>query len=135
MTDLASATSARTIAACLEGGGRGFTVGNRLSLPFRADLIGIMIGRQRSAVGEPELITDFSSASKRVRVVEQEARTDLYFLKHKSLQDEIGHYRGRLVISCCEKGADIFDQSNHVRLECSIRDDDPMVGISLHEQL
>ncbi len=133
MTEAVSEASAGTIAACLEGGLQGFTAGNRLSLPFRADLLAVVIGRQRSTVAEPERITDFSPISKKVCVVEHEARTDLYFRKHKSLQEDLGRWRGRLLIECCEVGGDIFDPATHLRLICSFRDDEPTVQIALQE--
>ena len=134
MTSPASEAPVGAIAACLEAKRQGFTVGNRLSLPFRADFISIMIGRQRSMVGEPDLITDFSQSSRGVMVEEQSDRTDLYFSKQKSLQEEIGHWRGTLIIECCEKGADIFDFATHLRLVCMVRDDDPAVSIALQKK-
>jgi len=118
-----------TIARCLKEQLHGFTVGNRLSLPFRAELISILVGKRQSMLGAPDLITDFSPSEKSVTVVEREDRIDIYFKDHASLQDELGHWQGTLIITCCELADDLFDLSKHVRLSCRFRDDDARVKI------
>ena len=129
-----SLPSGATIARCLEAGLYGFVIGNRLSLPFRAELISILIGKQHSMVGGPDFITDFSPSDRAVTVVEKENRMDIYFYDHPSLQQELGHWRGRLVITCCEEGTDLFDPSTHIRLALTFRDDDPRVKIEVEKQ-
>jgi len=75
------------------------------------------------------MITDFSPESESVAVVEHETRMDIYFKGSKSLQKELGHWRGKLVMCCCEKGADLFDASCHINLVLTFRDDSPRVKI------
>ena len=118
-----------TIARCLEAGSQGFSIGNRLSVPFRADLISILVGKRQSMLSEPDLITDFSPNDKSITVVEYEDRMDLYFHDYPSLQKELGRWQGMLIITCCELCDDLFDLSKHVRLSCTLRDDDNRVKI------
>jgi len=122
-------TGGTTIAACLAAGRQGFTMGNRVSVPFRAELISILIGKQHSMLASPDLLTDFSPSQRHVVVVEKPSRMDLYFQGHDSLQQELGHWRGTLIITCCEAGNDIFDPASHLRLVLTFRDDDPRVKI------
>lgn len=80
-------------------------------------------------VGGPDFITDFSPNGRSVTVDRKENRMDLYFHDRRSLQEELGHWRGRLAITCCEEGTDLFDPSTHIRLALTFRDDDPRVKI------
>lgn len=120
-----------TVARCLERNLVGMAIGNRLSVPFRADLISIMIGKQHSMVGGPDIITDFSPNDKAVTVVAHDDRMDIYFHEYPSLQKELGRWEGMLVITYCELTDDLFDPANHKRLACKFRTDDMRVRFSL----
>lgn len=122
-----------TIAACLEEGKTGFTVGQRLSLPFVADLISVFVAKQTSLVGSDEIVTDFSPYNNKICIVEQTDRTDIFVRSVSDLQEKYGRWKGELIVTCCEKGADIFNMDNHIRLRLRFRDDQPTVKIELAE--
>ncbi len=121
--------SQRTIKQALDANLKGFTIGRRLSIPFRCELISILVGKHRSFVGTPDVITDFSPSHREISVVERPNHIDLYFDKYESLQEELGHWKGTLVVTCCEVDDDIFEQKNHRRIEFVFRDDTSEVVI------
>lgn len=122
-----------TIAACLAAGRTGIAVGNRLSVPFRADLLSIIIGLTRSMLGEPDLLTDFSHSAKHATVVEKDDRTDIYFADYPSLQKDLGGRKGTVILTCCELNDDIFNPATHQRLILDIQEDDMRVDIARQE--
>ena len=127
--------SALTIEECIAEGRKGFTVGNRISLPFLLDPIRILITQPTSLVGSETIVTDFSPTSKVVSIIEKEDRTDIYIKPVEDLQERFGHWKGKIIVTCCNKGDDIFDLSNHKRLSFTFRDDQPWVNIELLEDL
>lgn len=80
---------------------------NRIILPFKCEFLKIIF--------EDKIITDFSSCSPDIEIVEHENFTDLYFKKYKDVQSEFSEYEPIKIIAC-EKGADIFDFNNHIKL-------------------
>jgi hypothetical protein len=116
MSNTDSIIERRTISEALEQNLHGYTIGRRLSLPFHADLISIIVGKQISHFGGPDVITDFSPSQNEVLAVVHENRTDLYFEKYSSLQSELGHWKGTLIITCCGDSDDLFDETKHRRL-------------------
>lgn len=122
-------SSQRTIQQALDASLKGFTIGRRLSIPFRCELISILVGKHRSFVGAPDVITDFSASQREIFVVERPNRMDLYFDRYESLQDDLGHWKGTLIVTCCEVGDDIFDAKTHRRIEFVFRDDTSEVTI------
>ncbi len=129
MSSATSGSDDRTLAACLAENRIGFTVGRRLSLPFRVEPISILIGKQGSTLAGRDLITDFSPSSREVSFVERPDRIDLYFRHYASLQSELGHWKGTVVVTCCEAGDDLFDLTTHRTIVCTFRDDSPAVRI------
>ena len=121
--------SQRTIQQALDADLKGFTIGRRLSIPFRCELISILVGKHRSFVGTPDIITDFSPSQREISVVERPNRMDLYFDRYESLQEELGHWKGTLIVTCCEVGDDIFEPNNRRRIEFVFRDDTSEVVI------
>ncbi len=118
-----------TIKACLEEGKSGFAVGQRLSLPFVAEPISVFIAKQTSLVGTEELITDFSPFNNKICIVEHADRMDVFVRHVGDLQERYGRWKGEIILTCCEKDADIFDTDNHIRLRLRFRDDEPTVRI------
>ena len=130
MTERTDATpSHATIAACLAEEKVGFVVGQRLSVPFLAELISVYVGKQTSFVGSESHITDFSPHNTKIAIVEKEDRTDIFVRSVSDLQEEYGRWKGEIIVTCCEKGADIFNVNNHIRLKLRFRDDKPEVRI------
>jgi hypothetical protein len=91
----------------------GLTYGNRLILPFKAHFLKVII--------EKDVITDFSNSSCGISIIENENYTDLYFLEYKNLDDVISEFESiKMVV--VEKGKDIFDFKNHVKLNIYLQD-------------
>lgn len=96
-----------TINEVLEKKITGLYYGNRLILPFKAYFIKVII--------EKEVITDFSQSSRVISLVEQESFTDIYFLEYKRLSEVVTGYKA-IKFVVVEKGKDIFDFNNHIKL-------------------
>lgn len=92
----------------------GLHYNNRLILPFKCHLLKIMI--------EEDIITDFSSCSPHVDIMEYENFTDIYFKKYKDLKDELSQFENIKMI-ICEKDADIFDLNSHLKLILYLEND------------
>jgi hypothetical protein len=122
-----------TVWEAVEQGKHGFTVGKRLSVPCHFELISLRIARPASFVGTDELITDFSPGNRSISIVEKPDRTDIYVRAYDDLQERFGHWKGRLIVTCCEKGTDIFNLDNHIRVALNFRDDEPWVKMEILE--
>ena len=80
---------------------------NRVILPFKAHFVKVIVGS--------EIITDFSPSSKGIFIREKENFTDVYFHDYSDLKKVVTKYESiKMVI--VEKGKDIFDFNNHVKL-------------------
>lgn len=97
----------RTIEQVLNNDVNGLYYGNRVILPFRAEIL--------KAIIEKEIITDFSTTHKGAQYRITDEYTEIYFLDYKELAESISKYETiKLVV--VEKGKDIFDFNNHKRL-------------------
>jgi len=85
----------------------GFCYGNRILLPFKAQLLKVVI--------ESDIITDFSRSSKGIQIVDQKDFLDLYFLEYKRLSDTLSAYEA-IKIVLVEEGKDVFDWNNHRKI-------------------
>ncbi len=85
----------------------GIYYNNRLILPFKCEFLKIIF--------EDYIITNFSSTSPDVEIIEHENFTDVYFKKYKDIQTELSKFENIKLI-LCEKGDDIFDFSRHIKL-------------------
>ena len=85
----------------------GLCYGNRVLLPFKANLLKVVI--------ESDIITDFSKASKSIQLVEHQDFLDLYFLEYKRLSDSLSEYEA-IKIVLVEEGQNIFDWKNHRKI-------------------
>ncbi len=103
-----------SIKNALQKNKNGLFYGNRIILPFRCTILKLIY--------QSEIITDFSQCSADVVVCEGENFTDIYMKKHKYLKDDISKYENiKLVV--VEKGSDLFDFSNHIKLLLTLNDD------------
>jgi len=82
----------------------GLCYGNRILLPFKAQLLKVVV--------ESDIITDFSRSSKGIQVVDQKDFLDLYFLEYKRLSDSLSEYEAIKMV-LVEEGKDVFDLGNH----------------------
>jgi len=97
----------KTINEVLKEKKEGLYYGNRVLLPFRADIL--------KAIIEKDIITDFSTTHKGAQYSVADNYTEIYFHDYKDLSDYISKYETiKLVV--VEKGNDIFDLNNHRRL-------------------
>ena len=85
----------------------GLYYGNRILLPFKAQLLKVII--------ESDIITDFSRSSKGIQLVDHEEFLDLYFLEYKGLSDSLSKFEA-IKIVLVEEGKNIFDWNNHRKI-------------------
>lgn len=85
--------------------------GNRLILPFPADILKIAI--------EKDIITDFSSSKKGAEYIVHEDFTELYFHDYDSLEKIISKYE-LIKMVVVERGKDIFIKDNRRKISIDI---------------
>jgi hypothetical protein len=88
----------------------GLVFGNRVLLPFKAELLKIVI--------DSEIITNFGKRLKGAHVRVTDYYTEISFLDHKILINEISKYKSIKMV-LVQQGKDIFDFNNHVSIEIS----------------
>ena len=103
----------RTIEEVLKNNIGGLFYGNRVLLPFRADIL--------KAIIEKDIITDFSTTHKGAQYNITDSFTEIYFLDYKELAESISEFETiKLVV--VEKVKDVFEHSNHKRLILHIKE-------------
>jgi len=86
----------------------GLVFGNRILLPFKAELLKIVIDSQ--------IIINFDKRRKGAHVRVTDFYTEIYFLEYKVLINEISKYKSiKMVV--VQQGEDVFDFNNHISLE------------------
>lgn len=91
----------------------GLHYGNRVLLPFQADIL--------KAVIEHDIITDFSTKKAGANYKIFEDYTEIYFYDYENLSDVVkGFEKIKLVV--VEKGQDIFDFSNHRKIALQVEE-------------
>jgi hypothetical protein len=91
----------------------GLHYGNRIILPFHCIFLKAVVNR--------DIIMDFSPKSKYVSLTEDDNSTSLYFHKYENLRESISEFEAiKLVI--VEKGKNIFDFANHIKLAVYLDD-------------
>ncbi|MBU1100840.1 MAG: hypothetical protein KKA84_10605 [Bacteroidetes bacterium] len=96
-----------TIDKALKEGKGGLYYGNRVLLPFIVDILKLGI--------ENDIISDFRATKHGAQYIQQDSFTEVYFEDYSSLQDTVTKYESVKMI-VVEKGKDIFDLKNHVKL-------------------
>lgn len=91
----------------------GLHYGNRLILPFHCIFLKVVINR--------EIITDFSSTSKFINIVEGNNYTDLYFREYENIKETLSEFE-LIKMVIVEKNKDIFDFKNHIKLAVHLED-------------
>lgn len=113
-----------SIREALENKKFGMYYNNRVLLPFKCNFLKIIF--------EDKIITNFSSTSSDVEIVEHDNFTDIYFKKYKDIQNEFTKYENiKLII--CEKFDDIFDFSKHIKL-CLYIENEHTIRIEIPEE-
>jgi len=85
----------------------GLYFNNRVLLPFSCHILKLSI--------ENDLITDFSSCCKGVYVAENPDFMEIYFHDYKDLAEVVTKYKSIKMI-VVEKGNDVFDKKNHIKI-------------------
>ena len=98
----------KTVKEVLDEGLNGLVYGNRILLPFKAELLKIVI--------DSEIITNFGKRLKGAHVRVTDYYTEIYFLDYKILINEIPKYKSIKMV-LVEQGEDIFDFDHHKSLE------------------
>jgi hypothetical protein len=97
----------KTISDVIKNNINGLYFGNRVLLPFKAEIL--------KAIIEKEIITDFSTTHKGAQYNKTDNFTEIYFLDYKELAESISKYE-TIKLVAVEEGNDIFDLNNHKRL-------------------
>lgn len=92
----------------------GLYYNNRLILPFSAIFLKIII--------EDDIITDFSSESKDVEIINHSSYTEIYFKRIKDLREEMSKYEFiKLIVA--EDVDSLFDIKKHKKLVLYLEND------------
>lgn len=98
----------KTLQEVLDKQLKGLHYGNRILLPFKAEILKIVIGRS--------IITDFSKKPHGASIRVTDHYTEIYFCDYKELEQELASYEVvKMVV--VEQGKDVFDFEHHVSLE------------------
>ncbi len=101
----------KTINEVLKENSGGLVYGNRVLLPFQAEVLKIVIGS--------EIITNFSKQLHGAHVRVTDFYTEIYFYDYKYLEEELSQY-DLIKLVCVQQDDDIFDFENHIPIELSI---------------
>lgn len=101
----------KTIKEVLDESSGGLYYGNRIMLPFKAEILKIVIGS--------EIITDLSKQPHGATVRVTEFYTEIYFCDYKNFEEELTEYEViKLVL--VQQGEDIFNIENHIPIELTV---------------
>ena len=101
----------KTINEVLNESSGGLYYGNRVLLPFKAEILKIVI--------DSNIITDFSKKQHGASVRVADSYTDIYFCDYKDLEEELSKYDVIKVV-LVQQGEDIFNTENHIPIELAI---------------
>ncbi len=101
----------KTIKEVLNGNGSGLYYGNRVLLPFRAEILKIVI--------DSNIITDFSKKPHGAKVRVTDNYTEIYFCDYKNLEEELTDY-DVIKLALVQQGDNIFDFEKHIPIELAI---------------
>ncbi|HED38493.1 MAG TPA: hypothetical protein ENI76_09675 [Ignavibacteria bacterium] len=96
-----------TIKETLLNGLQGLYYGNRVLLPFRADILKIIIN--------DDILMDFSPFSKHIYLNETEKFTEIYFHDFKRLNEVVTKFE-TIKLVAVDKEDDLFNTDNHYKL-------------------
>jgi len=90
----------------------GLHYGNRILLPFKAEILKIVIGTN--------IITNFSKKFDGASIRVSNYYTEIYFFEYKNLAEQLSKYEViKLVV--VQQDEDIFNFDNHVSIELEIK--------------
>jgi len=101
----------KTIKEVLNGNGSGLYYGNRVLLPFKAEILKIVI--------DSNIITDFSKKQHGASVRVTDNYTEIYFCDYKNLEEELTEY-DVIKLVLVQQEESIFKIENHIPIELAI---------------
>jgi len=104
----------RTISEVIENEIPGLYYGNRILLPFKAEILKIVF--------DDKIVTDFSGSKYGAKYSITDSYTEIYLLDLKDLKDQVSEFE-KVKLTVVESGKDIFDMSNHTALAFSVKND------------
>ncbi len=103
----------KTLNEVLNSGLHGLYYGNRILLPFRADIL--------KAIIENDIITDFSSNSSNAEYNIYDDFTEIYFYDYKDISEDVTEFE-TIKLVLVEFGEDIFDFKNHRKIALHVKE-------------
>ena len=97
----------------IKSGQKGLYYGNRVLLPFHANLLKVVI--------EQDIITDFSPSSKGCFVKQTDDFIEIYFYDYPNLKETISKYENIKMVAV-DKGKSVFDLMNHKKIVLYLED-------------
>lgn len=91
----------------------GMYYGNRVLLPFKADIL--------KAIIENDIIMDFSDFSEQAEYEIKDDRTEIYFYGYDDLNNFVTKYE-TIKLIVVEEGDSIFNRENHKRLILHVKE-------------
>lgn len=101
----------KTVNEVLNGNGSGLYYGNRVLLPFKAEILKIVI--------DSAIITNFSKQPHGADVRITDNYTEIYFCDYKNLEEELTEY-DVIKLVLVQQGESIFKNENHIPIELAI---------------
>ncbi len=101
----------KTVNEVLNDKSGGLYYGNRVLLPFKAEILKIVI--------DSDIITNFSKYPHGASVRVTDNYTEIYFCDYKNLEEELTEY-DVIKIVIVQQGEDIFNSENHIPIELAI---------------
>ena len=89
----------------------GLHYGNRILLPFKAEILKIVIGTH--------IITDFSKKIDGASIRVTDFYTEIYFYEYNNLEEQLSKYEV-IKLAIVQQGEDIFNFDNHFAIELKI---------------
>ena len=97
----------------LENKIKGMYYGNRIFLPFKAEIL--------KAVIEEDIIMDFSDFSEQAEYNIKDSFTEIYFYNYEDLSDFVTDFE-TIKLIVVEEGEDVFDKHNHKKLILHVKE-------------
>lgn len=104
---------AKTIKEALNQEAEGFYIGTRLILPFKCQLLKLII--------KGEIFTEMVGSDD-IKIHQDAQNTSVYFRSSGNLSSSIDSYRSIKMIAA-EEDADISKPETHIKLICKVKDD------------
>lgn len=110
----------KTVKQALEQKSEGYHIGHRIILPFRCQIIKIIV--------EGTILTEMVG-SDQIKIQQDPKNTSIYIRSVSDLNNFVGSYKV-VKMAVCEWDADLCNPDNHIKLICEIKEGHAIV---IHE--